>query len=56
MIKLLMLLFLNSNSLNIKGEKIEIFKDIERGYSAIYNGEYFEGYTKKDLKKQIKNQ
>ena len=51
-----MLIFLNSNSLNIKGEKIEVFKDMERGYSAIYKGEYYEGYTIKDLKKQIKNQ
>jgi len=53
MAKLILLLFLQLNS---KGEKVEIFKDMERGYSTIYKGEYYEGYTNRELKKQIKNQ
>ena len=55
MIKILILLFLNSNSIKIKGENVAIYKDVERGYSAIYHGEYYEGYTIKNLKKQLKN-
>ena len=52
---MLILLFLNTNSLKIKGENVPIYKDVERGYSAIYKNEYYEGYTIKELKKQIKN-
>lgn len=55
MIKILILLFLNTNSIKIKGENVPIYSDIERGYSAIYNGEYYEAHTIKELKKQLKN-
>lgn len=55
MLKILILLFLNTNSIKIKGENIAIYKDVERGYSAIYQNEYYEAYTIKELKKQLKN-